>query len=146
MKNLNAFAFPFFTTILLLVSNVDGQLEPKPQRPLCVSQLALVNYACGNIQLTPPVASHPFTVVFTDDDSNHRHRHEHGHRHGHGHGHSHSGILIHEDNCCRWLNNMDDECVCELLAHLPPFLSRPWHEYAVKVHDSCRVSYTCGFK
>lgn len=32
------------------------------------------------------------------------------------------------------------DCVCELLAHPPPFLSEPWHEYTVEVDDSRRVS------
>uniref|UniRef100_A0A6N2MD81 Uncharacterized protein n=1 Tax=Salix viminalis TaxID=40686 RepID=A0A6N2MD81_SALVM len=87
-------------SLLLVFGTVNGQLmEPRPQRPLCASQIALVNYACGR---TP------------------------------------------EENCCRWLNDVDAECVCELLVHLPPFLSKPPHEYTVKIDDSCTVSYSCG--
>ena len=128
MENLKVFVLTFFV-FLLLVLDVNGQLNPTPQRPLCVSQLALVNYACGNLLPSPPAtASLPTTVVFpADDDDNHGHRHSHG--------------GTQENNCCRWLNDVDDECVCELL----PFLSKPRHEYTIKIDDSCSVSYACGF-
>ncbi|KVI12489.1 hypothetical protein Ccrd_009138 [Cynara cardunculus var. scolymus] len=39
---------------------------------------------------------------------------------------------------------VDDECVCELLGRLPPFLARPIHEYTVRVAGSCNTTYSCG--
>ena len=139
MENLKVLVLAFFAVFLLLVFDANGQLIPMPpRRPLCVSQLALVNYACGSLLLAPPATTSlpPSTVVFpADDDNNHGHRN--GHRHGHG--------GTQEDTCCRWLNDVDDECVCQLLVRLPPFLSRPRHEYTIKIDDYCTVSYTCGF-
>ncbi|KAJ6873598.1 hypothetical protein NC651_032452 [Populus alba x Populus x berolinensis] len=101
----------------------------------------------------PPATSLPSAIAAlpADDDSNHghghRHRNRHGHRHGNGHrlggrrhGHSHGGL---EENCCRWLSDVDPECVCELLVRLPPFLSKQHHEYTVKIDDTCSVSYSC---
>lgn len=148
MENLKVFVFTFFAVLLLLVFDVNGQL-PQPQRPLCVSQLALVNYACGTLLPAPPATSLPSATAAlpADDDNNHGHRHGHGHRHRNGHrlggrhGHNHGGRL--EQNCCRWLSDVDPECVCELLVRLPPFLSKPHHEYTVKINDSCSVSYSC---
>ncbi|KAJ6404025.1 hypothetical protein OIU84_012257 [Salix udensis] len=138
MENLKVFVLTFFVVFLSsLVLDVNGQLNPAPQRPLCVSQLALVNYACGSLLPAPPAtASIPATAVFPADDDN-------SHGHGHRHGHSHGGAQ--ENNCCRWLNDLDEECVCELLVRLPPFLSKPRHEYTIKIDDSCSVSYACGF-
>ncbi|KAB5569575.1 hypothetical protein DKX38_003368 [Salix brachista] len=131
MENLKNFVLTFFVFFLSLVLDVHGQLNPAPQLPLCVSQLALVNYACGSLLPAPPATA---TAVFPADDDN---------SHGHRHGHSHGGAR--ENNCCRWLNDLDEECVCELLVRFPPFLSKPRHEYTIKIDDSCSVSYTCGF-
>ncbi|KAJ6873599.1 hypothetical protein NC651_032452 [Populus alba x Populus x berolinensis] len=132
MENLKVFVFTFFAVLLLLVFDVNGQLQPLPQRPLCVSQLALVNYACGTLLPAPPATSLPSAIAAlpADDDSNH----------GRRHGHSHGGL---EENCCRWLSDVDPECVCELLVRLPPFLSKQHHEYTVKIDDTCSVSYSC---
>ncbi|KAJ6973088.1 hypothetical protein NC653_033428 [Populus alba x Populus x berolinensis] len=134
MENLKVFVFTFFAVLLLLVFDVNGQLQPLPQRPLCVSQLALVNYACGTLLPAPPATSLPTATAAlpADDDSNHGH--------GHRHRHSHGGL---EENCCRWLSDVDPECVCELLVRLPPFLSKQHHEYTVKIDDTCSVSYSC---
>ncbi|MFS7930808.1 putative bifunctional inhibitor/plant lipid transfer protein/seed storage helical domain superfamily [Helianthus anomalus] len=49
-----------------------------------------------------------------------------------------------EQQCCKWLAQVDDECVCELLGRLPPFLVRPIHEYTVRVVGSCNTTYSCG--
>ncbi|KAJ6401170.1 hypothetical protein OIU84_016560 [Salix udensis] len=152
MENLKVFMFTFMAVSLLLVlGTVNGQLlEPRPQRPLCASQIALVNYACGSLLPAPPAASLPSATAASDDHNSHGNRHEHGHGHGHRHGHRHGGSRGHghggtpEENCCRWLNDVDAECVCELLVRLPPFLSKPPHEYTVKIDDSCTVSYSCG--
>ncbi|CAN1352782.1 hypothetical protein LINPERPRIM_LOCUS42937 [Linum perenne] len=49
-----------------------------------------------------------------------------------------------ENNCCKWVRDVDDECVCELLMRLPTFLARPFHEYTITVSEWCKVTYSCG--
>lgn len=92
-----------------------------------------------------------------DHGSNETHVPEHGHGHdrghnrheqhkrdyGHGH-HKHHRMSPVEQQCCKWLAQVDDECVCELLGRLPPFLARPIHEYTLRVAGSCNVTYSCG--
>ncbi|GAA0172654.1 hypothetical protein LIER_26438 [Lithospermum erythrorhizon] len=46
--------------------------------------------------------------------------------------------------CCRWLKAVDNECVCDVLVHLPSFLSRPVHLYNVLVDESCSVTFSCS--
>ncbi|XP_050238637.1 uncharacterized protein LOC126688103 [Mercurialis annua] len=131
------------TALILSLSEIKNAVPlpfPQPQRPLCVSQLTLANYACGRLPITPSseyLAESPLSdIVFPDDDQRlgvmASRRHD---RH-------------HEDlptnDCCRWLNDLDDECVCELLVHLPPFLARPIHQYTVIVGSSCNVTYSCS--
>lgn len=126
-------------------------------RPLCATQISLANYACSILPITP---WHPSLPMLSGDqghhdqhehDHEHNHEreraHEHGHRHGHGHGHRHRHHhrqTPEEDNCCRWARDVDSECVCELLVHLPPFLRRPMHQYSLKVGGSCDITYSCG--
>ncbi|CAN1352787.1 hypothetical protein LINPERPRIM_LOCUS42937 [Linum perenne] len=66
-----------------------------------------------------------------NDDGEHRHRHRHGQSPA-------------ENNCCKWVRDVDDECVCELLMRLPTFLARPFHEYTITVSEWCKVTYSCG--
>ncbi|XP_058197465.1 uncharacterized protein LOC131313266 isoform X1 [Rhododendron vialii] len=77
-----------------------------------------------------------------DDHHNHHHHHRH-HRHRHRQGHSASDV---EDECCRWLKEVDDECVCGLLLRLPPYLSKLEHDYTVIVNDDCEVTFECPGK
>lgn len=134
-------------TFLLLVPEMESQirppivhLPPASPRPLCASQFALVNYACAMLPFTP--SSPPSPDV---DDEGHRSHHQHGHSHRHGHGHRHRhDNNPQEDNCCRWAREMDSQCVCEILVHLPPFLTKPVHQYSVLIGDSCNVTYSCG--
>ncbi|XP_023748467.1 uncharacterized protein LOC111896717 [Lactuca sativa] len=85
-----------------------------------------------------------------DDDNEHEHEQEHNHNHGHGHRqHQHRRHHRHrntpmEDECCKWLSQVDDQCVCDLLVRLPPFLARPVHKYSVIVGGSCNITYACG--
>ncbi|XP_024968615.1 lateral signaling target protein 2 homolog [Cynara cardunculus var. scolymus] len=117
---------------------------------------------------TPPPSSEHHDHIHSPS---HRHRHKHHHHsHGHelddGHGHNESHVDGHghhrhdhhkhshshhkhrmspiEQQCCKWLAQVDDECVCELLGRLPPFLARPIHEYTVRVAGSCNTTYSCG--
>ncbi|KAL0435766.1 UNVERIFIED_CONTAM: hypothetical protein Sradi_0284500 [Sesamum radiatum] len=121
--------------------------------PLCASQLALVNHACAMLPYTRVPPPSPLTPDSRHHhhhghDHGHGHDHDHDHGHGHGHGHRHSKhghkeTTIEED-CCRWLKELDDVCVCELLVRLPPFLTRPVHNYTVGVDDICNITFACG--
>ncbi|KAG6748551.1 hypothetical protein POTOM_048479 [Populus tomentosa] len=59
------------------------------------------------------------------------------------HGGSHNGSSS-EDNCCKWLKELDEQCVCDVLYRLPPFLSKPAHTYTLYVAEACNVTYSCG--
>lgn len=76
----------------------------------------------------------------------HGHRNGSGHRqrHGHEHGREHREGTRAERDCCRWLDDIDDGCVCTVLLHLPRFLIKPRHQYRVKVGDSCVRTFKCG--
>ncbi|KAG8663408.1 hypothetical protein MANES_01G209200v8 [Manihot esculenta] len=107
---------------------------PEPARSMCVSQINLANYACGRL------APSPASEVLND----HEHKHGHGHKHRHRHRH---GKFAHEtpaQSCCRWLDNVDNECVCDLLIHLPAFLSKPAHQITVVIGEICRVKFSCS--
>ncbi|KAF8006496.1 hypothetical protein BT93_K0709 [Corymbia citriodora subsp. variegata] len=135
---------------------------PQAPQPLCASQFALVNHACSMIMPNPapppappsppPVPPGPLPPPpCPDDKSQHGHGHGHGHHHERncqehrrGHGHQHRQPSPAEQDCCRWLKEVDSECVCDLLVHLPSFLTRPIHEYTVTVADLCNVTYSCG--
>ncbi|KAF9618368.1 hypothetical protein IFM89_001003 [Coptis chinensis] len=68
---------------------------------------------------------------------------EHGHRHRHRssrHRHHHSPE---NEECCKWLNEVDSSCVCDLLIRLPHFLRRTSHAILVNVRNSCNVTYEC---
>ncbi|KAI4365657.1 hypothetical protein MLD38_021623 [Melastoma candidum] len=60
----------------------------------------------------------------------------------HHHQHIHQGPC--QVDCCLWLNKVDGQCVCDLLAHLPSFLAKLVHEHHVVVPDTCDVTYSCG--
>ncbi|KAJ9171938.1 hypothetical protein P3X46_015234 [Hevea brasiliensis] len=127
----------FLTGFLLLVPvEVNGI---HPARTMCVSQIALANHACG--RLTPSPGPN---VLY-----HHEHRHGHGHGHGHGNRHRHNrhGNFAREtptESCCRWLNDVDNECVCDLLIQLPVFLSKPAHQFSVVIGESCTVTFSCS--
>ncbi|GMY16631.1 proline-rich receptor-like protein kinase PERK2 [Fagus crenata] len=90
------------------------------------------------------------------DEHHHRHEHGHGHRHRHRHGHEHrqsavsdGGMTPEEENCCRWVQQVvDNQCVCQMLLHLPSyagFLLRPVHEFSLDIGPPgiCKITYTC---
>ncbi|KAI3773091.1 hypothetical protein L6452_04290 [Arctium lappa] len=149
-------------------------IPPFAPRPLCNFQLALANQACAYLPSSlvppPPPPPPPFATGYPtpppssehhDQSHRHRHRHHHSHanehddghglnethghgHHRHGHGHRKHRMSPIEQQCCKWLAQVDDECVCELLGRLPPFLARPVHEYTVRVAGSCNTTYSCG--
>ncbi|CAN1352790.1 hypothetical protein LINPERPRIM_LOCUS42937 [Linum perenne] len=251
----------FCATLSYSSDPVPTLRRPSPFRPLCVSQIALANYACTSVMPGLPFSNSPgvpSAVVGTvlepsemlygdvkqeednsdeNDDSGggetggegggetggeggggrgggssgggsggsgsterHQHRHrspprrehdgdghnatpKHRHRGGGGHAHRHRAHRTEtpsgrdgddddndtdnnddgdddgddedddrelppmspaENNCCKWVRDVDDECVCELLMRLPTFLARPFHEYTITVSEWCKVTYSCG--
>ncbi|KAJ7972822.1 Bifunctional inhibitor/plant lipid transfer protein/seed storage helical domain containing protein [Quillaja saponaria] len=153
--NLITLSVAFVAFVPNIESLFGPPMPPIAPRPLCASQIALANYACAMIPYTPvpppsPPSNSP-TPPPPEDSEGNRHHHEHGHGHGHGHAHSHSHRHRHrappspvEDNCCRWAREVDNQCVCEILVHLPSFLSRPIHSYILSVGGFCNVTYTCA--
>lgn len=141
------------TVLMVLTLKVDCQQIPRSSRPLCISQFALVNHACAMLPFNPNPAPAPPTPPAPEEPGQsppspsegsghgHGHGHSHGHRHGSRHRHQQSSA---EEGCCRWLQEVDDECVCDLLVHLPVFLTRPSHDYVVSVNPSCSVTFSCG--
>ncbi|XP_073138362.1 uncharacterized protein [Henckelia pumila] len=136
------------TLLVLLISTLHPnaesqwvQLPPKTSpateitapSPLCASQLALVNHACTLVVYTP---SSPPAHVETL-------RNEHRRRHSR---HRPVEEVPAETECCRWIKEVDDECVCDLLVRLPPFLTKPVHSYTIAIDDTCDVTFTCGSK
>ncbi|KAI3449609.1 hypothetical protein Pfo_006274 [Paulownia fortunei] len=156
-----AITLQLLVTVMLLVlyPKAESQwvphhpLPPIDPPPLCASQYALVNRACAMLPYTPvpppsppsppsPTPAPPSPPSPDGPDSRHHHRHGHGHGHRHSrHGHAETPA---EEDCCRWLKEVDDVCVCELLVRLPPFLTRPVHNYTVVVDDTCNVTFQCG--
>nr|KYP43223.1 hypothetical protein KK1_035364 [Cajanus cajan] len=122
---------------------------PTTPRPLCASQFALVNYACSRLPFrhgVPPDSQSPPPPPDDEEghnDNNKDDNHNHSHKHRHGHKHRHHQTPD-EDNCCRWAKEVDNQCVCELLARLPPFLIRPLHQYTLDIGESCHITYSCG--
>jgi hypothetical protein len=47
-------------------------------------------------------------------------------------------------DCCRWLKEVEPDCVCEAMLRLPTFLIKPQHRYTVRVGRTCRFTYRCG--
>lgn len=111
--------------ILLLVSLLL-ELTSAQISSMCISQFALANQACS---VMPPVEEDP------DEPSN-----NHGHGHGRGNGHHPRA----NQDCCRWLEEVENDCVCQALARLPMFLNRPKHTYMLSVGTTCKFAYKCG--
>ncbi|KAB2003444.1 hypothetical protein ES319_D11G132200v1 [Gossypium barbadense] len=115
-----------------------------PPRPLCASQFSLVNYACAALPLTPFSPPPPRNRNHSRSRSRSRSRsnsRRRSRKHRRRHGHRETEM---QSYCCQWLKQVDTECVCDVLVHLPTFLSRPNHQYTVVVDDTCTVNYSCG--
>lgn len=67
-----------------------------------------------------------------------------GHRQRHGHRHSEHIATPIKKECCRWLQEIDNDCICDMLVRLPVFLTKPIHKYTVMVDSLCNLSYTCS--
>ncbi|KAK9161288.1 hypothetical protein Syun_007629 [Stephania yunnanensis] len=129
---IRAVAASVLLAIAPIILSVPVPPSPPPPQPLCLSQYALVNQACSVI---PSANNHtrPNAGELNDPlmDNNREHHHHRRNR------------LPEAEECCKWLKEMDDLCVCELLVRLPPFMRRIGHAYTVTVLDSCNVTYVC---
>lgn len=126
-------------------------LPPIQSTPLCASQFALANHACAMLPYNrvpppspPPVrdTSPPDTSDGPESSPSPSHRHRHRHRHSHERPQDQTTPVAQE--CCRWLQQIDSGCVCDLLVRLPVFLAKPVHQYTVTVDRSCSVTYSCS--
>ncbi|XP_042022922.1 uncharacterized protein LOC121770213 isoform X1 [Salvia splendens] len=118
-------------------------LPPSHRPPLCAEQFALANGACSGLPYTPlppPTPPAPPAPIPTEGDHP---LHRHGGHHNHGHRHHMHKETSAEADCCRWLKQVDNICICSLLVHLPEFLARPAHNYTVYVDESCEISFSC---
>ncbi|KAG9134015.1 hypothetical protein Leryth_004715 [Lithospermum erythrorhizon] len=134
--------------LMLVFADPPAPSEDYSTRPLCQSQFMLVNHACATIPFNPvpvPVPStpeqpgRPLPPSPAHPDI-YMHRHRNHRRHEKRDLYAESPA---ERECCRWLNTVDDECICDILVHLPTFLSRPVHEYTVTLTETCRVTFSC---
>ncbi|KAL9227951.1 hypothetical protein vseg_003581 [Gypsophila vaccaria] len=108
-----------------------------------MSQFALVNHACSMLPYSPvspppppPPSAPPGVETPSTPGDSHRRRHHHKRRHNNS-----PDPAVEE--CCRWLKEVDTQCVCDLLVRLPVFLAKPVHAYTVEVDPDCSVTYTC---
>lgn len=144
MDGKNILKTAFLLVFLVVCQAAESKWMPVPpvisHRPLCTSQFTLVNHACAFLPFTPTPHHHPPP---SPQSNNHHGRRRRQRRHRRHRGRHHHESPVQQD-CCRWLKEVDDECVCDLLVHLPPFLSRPLHQYTVMVDDTCSVTFQCG--
>ncbi|KAF3660892.1 hypothetical protein P3S67_001084 [Capsicum chacoense] len=131
--------------VIFLVLHPSGsrsQWSGNQPSPLCPSQFALVNHACSLLPFLPvsppsppslPLSLHPAPP--SPPERRHRRRHA---RH-----HEYTETAV-EENCCRWMKQVDSVCVCDLLVRLPLFLSRPVHHYTIMIDPACNITFECG--
>ncbi|KAG4186860.1 hypothetical protein ERO13_A08G069200v2 [Gossypium hirsutum] len=73
-----------------------------------------------------------------EGENKHRPRHKRRHRH------RHKEMTLEQSYYCLWIQIVERDCVCDILAHLPLFLSWHLHHYTVLVGEACKVTFTCG--
>ncbi|KAK8340120.1 hypothetical protein V6Z11_A08G081600 [Gossypium hirsutum] len=111
--------------------------------PLCTSQLMLVNYAYigndnGNGTGSSQGDGNGTENGAGEGENKHRPRHKRRHRH------RHKEMTLEQSYYCLWIQIVERDCVCDILAHLPLFLSWHLHHYTVLVGEACKVTFTCG--
>lgn len=142
----------FFVLFLVLNPKIECQMwmppmppsPPLQPPPLCMSQFVLANHACSRLPFTPVSPPSPPTPPSPIRPSSPGSPPSPGHRHRHRHRHQATSQTPVEQECCRWLQEIDSQCVCDLLVHLPVFLAKPIHKYTVMVDASCNVTYMCS--
>lgn len=73
----------------------------------------------------------------------HRNRGRGGNRGSHEHEGGHKQEPRVNLDCCRWMEEVDEECVCATFLRLPPFLFKPKHTYDIKIGSTCSRSFEC---
>ncbi|CAL5006743.1 unnamed protein product [Urochloa decumbens] len=71
--------------------------------------------------------------------SRHRHQHQHQHRHSEEGGEEDPR----DTACCRRLMGLDNSCVCQATARLPPFMNAVRHSITLTPIDGCEISFDC---
>ncbi|RAL47945.1 hypothetical protein DM860_015732 [Cuscuta australis] len=133
-----------FILVFLCVFPMAAESHWKVIGPLCASQITLVDHACSFLPFALPPPTPPSLIAAPGparpDNGHHSRRHGPHRRHRRHRRES----TPEEEICCRWLREVDDECVCQLLAQLPAFLSKPVHQYSVIVGEACNENFQCG--
>ncbi|XP_023548911.1 uncharacterized protein LOC111807420 [Cucurbita pepo subsp. pepo] len=134
------------TLFLALIPDTEAQWQPPKvaPRPPCPSQIALANLACAMLPYSTMALSPP-SVSLSDNHESHGPPPNHRHLHTHWHGHQHQiSLSPMEENCCKWVQQLDSQCLCRLLSRLPAFLERPQHKISFSVGGSCNATFSCG--
>jgi hypothetical protein len=45
--------------------------------------------------------------------------------------------------CCRQIMGLDNSCVCQAAARLPPFMNSVWHSIKLTPIEGCEVTFDC---
>lgn len=131
------------SSIIILLSS-HACLQAKAQA-LCYSQFALANEACSFLRPGRSAQDEPkpdpkdeHTLAPLRDG----HHHHHDHRNSDDGNHDRRADPT-DSACCRRLSTIDNACVCQVLARLPPFISRPTHSLIISPVKGCDVSFQC---
>ncbi|KQJ96242.1 uncharacterized protein LOC100828209 [Brachypodium distachyon] len=156
---------------LLLLSTLlitNHELQPVSGQAFCRSQISLANEACSlrnfpgprpsvprhgqqlNQQLNETSASTAPLRSRDGDDGEEEGEEDEGRQHRRRHRHSSSSSSAggserdpYDTACCRRLMALENACVCQAAARLPPFLSSVWHVIRLTPVDGCNVSFEC---
>ncbi|KAJ1704538.1 hypothetical protein LUZ63_004317 [Rhynchospora breviuscula] len=126
---------PIIIAILLFFSNsmTNGYMMVEAQT-LCLSQFALATEACSTSYQVPGPAKVNATKSINEiEPTDERHHHHHP---------------INDDDpqdtpCCRRLTGIDNACMCQILARLPKFITKPKHTLTLSPIKGCDVSFEC---
>ncbi|CAD6265612.1 unnamed protein product [Miscanthus lutarioriparius] len=77
-----------------------------------------------------------------DDDDSHGGRRSR-HRHQHRHSEEGEGSDPRDTACCRRLMGLDNSCVCQATARLPPFMNSVRHVITLTPVEGCEISFEC---
>lgn len=141
-KNIQILSLTFLVVIFLLFPR-SSHSQPgvlPPAGPLCSSQYVLLNYACSRLPFSPRPPSLNSASVESSPPPDDEEQEDLYYSHQHSGGHHQTPE---QQECCRWLREMSVECVCDLLIHLPAFLTRASHDYTVIVDESCAITFAC---
>ncbi|EES14886.1 hypothetical protein BDA96_07G113700 [Sorghum bicolor] len=156
---------------LALVVLVSGALllsghQPASAQVFCRSQFNLANEACSMRSFIPgpgvrrgglprqqqlnetstttstAAAASGVQSRSSDDDDSHGGRRSR-HRHQHRHSEEGEGEDPRDTACCRRLMGLDNSCVCQATARLPPFMNSVRHVITLTPVEGCEISFEC---